>query len=83
MKKEIKKIKQCQRCFSSNLRLERWVFGNKKNRWIKRVKITCLDCNLRGDEKIIGELHLLTAKLRWRHKKKKPLDKAGYDFLII
>lgn len=85
MKKEIKKDKKCLGCFSNNLRLEKWVFGNKKNRWIKRVKVICLDCNLRRAEKIVGELFSLTRKLRWRYKKKKGrfLEKEGYDYLIL
>ena len=75
-------MKNCENCNSGNLRLEKWVFG-KKNRWRFRIKIICLKCGDRKAVKVNPDLFELTRVLRWRHKKKKPLEKEGYDYLII
>lgn len=79
MKKE---VKNCENCNSGNLRLEKWIFG-KKNRQKFRVKIICLKCGNRKAVKINQVLYELTRVLRWRHKRKKSLEKEGYDFLTI
>jgi len=81
MKKEIKE-KPCQRCFSNNLRLEKWSFG-KKSRMRFLVKVICLGCSLRRGVKVDSELFRLTRKLRWRSKYKKPLEKEIYDYLVL
>jgi len=83
MENELKKIIKCKKCFSSNLRLEKWVFGNKKNRWQKRIKIICLDCGEKQVIKITKFLFELMRWMRWRHKRKKSLEKEGLDYLII
>lgn len=81
MEKEIKL--KCERCGLDNLRLERWVFGNKKNRWRKNIKVICLKCSHHRAVKITKQMQEITKKLRWRHKKKLALEKDGFDFLII
>ncbi len=77
------KERKCIKCFSMNLRLEKWVFGKKKNRKRFGIKIICLNCDFRKAMKISKELYKLTRRLRWRYKKKKPLEKEGFDYLIL
>ncbi|OGE77421.1 MAG: hypothetical protein A3B91_05050 [Candidatus Yanofskybacteria bacterium RIFCSPHIGHO2_02_FULL_41_29] len=72
----------CERCDSRYLRLEKWIYG-KKNRQTKKAKIICLDCSHRRAVSITKDLFELTRVIRWRHKRKKLLEKEGYSYLIL
>jgi len=80
MEKEIN-IK-CTKCLSKSLRLEKWAYG-KKNRKTYLIKIICLDCSHREGQNINPDLYELTRLIGWRNKNRKPLERAGFDYLII